>query len=106
LIEAARRIAARCASGALRTEEIDEASFSGRAATGGRPDPDLFVRTGGEHAHQQLPAVEHRVRRAALHRVDSGPISTSRISMRRSPIFAGRERRFGRTGAQTRQGGA
>ncbi len=35
-------------SGALRAGEIDEERFAGALALAGLPDPDLFIRTGGE----------------------------------------------------------
>jgi undecaprenyl diphosphate synthase len=49
VVEAARELARRCASGELRPEDIDEASLSARLQLGDVPDPDLFIRTGGEH---------------------------------------------------------
>ncbi|NDD73944.1 MAG: di-trans,poly-cis-decaprenylcistransferase [Gammaproteobacteria bacterium] len=105
LIEAARRIAARCASGALRTEEIDEASFAAELQLAGLPDPDLFVRTGGEHRISNF--LLWNIAYAELHFTDrlwpdfGEPDLDAAIA-----DFAGRERRFGRTGAQTRKGGA
>jgi undecaprenyl diphosphate synthase len=49
LVEAARELARRCASGELRPEDIDEVSLSARLQLADVPDPDLFIRTGGEH---------------------------------------------------------
>lgn len=49
IVEAARELARRCARGELRPEEIDESSLSARLQLGDVPDPDLFIRTGGEH---------------------------------------------------------
>jgi len=49
ILGAARRLAARCARGELRVEQIDEPEFAAALALGGLPDPDLFIRTGGEH---------------------------------------------------------
>jgi undecaprenyl diphosphate synthase len=48
ILEAARRLARKVASGALRPEAIDEAAFASELQLGGLPDPDLFIRTGGE----------------------------------------------------------
>jgi undecaprenyl diphosphate synthase len=48
ILEAARNLARKVASGALRPEEIDAAAFSSELQLGGLPDPDLFIRTGGE----------------------------------------------------------
>ena len=48
IVQAARRLAAQCASGALRPADIDEDRFAAALELGGLPDPDLFIRTGGE----------------------------------------------------------
>ena len=48
IVEAARAIARDCASGALRADEIDEDMLGERMQLAGLPDPDLFIRTGGE----------------------------------------------------------
>jgi undecaprenyl diphosphate synthase len=48
ILEAARNLARKVASGALRPEQIDAAAFSAELQLGGLPDPDLFIRTGGE----------------------------------------------------------
>jgi undecaprenyl diphosphate synthase len=48
LTEAARRLARDVAAGRLDPNAIEEASLVPQLATGGLPDPDLFIRTGGE----------------------------------------------------------
>ncbi len=48
IVEAARALARQCASGALRAEDIDEDVLGARLQLAGLPDPDLFIRTGGE----------------------------------------------------------
>jgi undecaprenyl diphosphate synthase len=48
IVLAARRLAERVASGALRPEACDEAEFVRGLALAGVADPDLFIRTGGE----------------------------------------------------------
>ena len=48
ILEAARQVARKVASGALRPEQIDTALFAAELQLGGLPDPDLFIRTGGE----------------------------------------------------------
>jgi len=47
--QAARSLAADCVAGTINPEQIDEASIHGRMSLAGLPDPDLFIRTGGEH---------------------------------------------------------
>ncbi len=48
ITHAARRLAAAVAAGDLTPEAIDEAAFASRLAFADSPDPDLFIRTGGE----------------------------------------------------------
>jgi undecaprenyl diphosphate synthase len=49
ILQAARRLAARARDGALDPAALDEAAFARELALGELPDPDLFIRTGGEH---------------------------------------------------------
>jgi len=49
LVEAARRIAVEAQRGELDPASLDEAAVGARLALHECPDPDLFIRTGGEH---------------------------------------------------------
>lgn len=49
IMDAARRLAQAAAEGKLNPEDITEELFSSQLATAGMPDPDLLIRTGGEH---------------------------------------------------------
>jgi undecaprenyl diphosphate synthase len=103
LLNAARSLAARCVSGELAVDAIGEADLAAGLQLAGLPDPDLFIRTGGERrisnfllwnlAYTELyfcdvlwPDFDAAEFRGALEH------------------FAARERRFGLTGAQV--GGA
>lgn len=48
IVQAASSMAAECAAGKLSAGAIDEAELASRLVLGGSPDPDLFIRTGGE----------------------------------------------------------
>ena len=48
IVQAAQRLAVRVRDGEIPPESIDEAAFSAALQLGGIPDPDLFIRTGGE----------------------------------------------------------
>jgi len=48
IVEAARRLAQRVAAGALAAGAIDESTFAAELQLAGAPEPDLFIRTGGE----------------------------------------------------------
>ena len=49
LARAARLLAAEVAAGRMRPEDIDESALAQRLYTAGLPDPDLLIRTSGEH---------------------------------------------------------
>ena len=48
IVEAARRLAARVLAGEIKAEAIDETLFADQLQLAGAPEPDLFIRTGGE----------------------------------------------------------
>jgi undecaprenyl diphosphate synthase len=48
IVGATRRLCGRVSRGEIGIEQIDETSFGAALALGGLPDPDLFIRTGGE----------------------------------------------------------
>ena len=49
IVSAARTLAQDAAAGRLDPAAIDDEMFSRQLALGGLPDPDLLIRTGGEH---------------------------------------------------------
>ncbi|WP_420432569.1 isoprenyl transferase [Hyphobacterium sp.] len=49
IVRAARRMARDVAEGRLRPEDVDEAAFASQLDTAGMPDPDIVIRTSGEH---------------------------------------------------------
>ena len=48
IVQAAQQLARSVHDGKIRPQEIDERLFSTVLGTGDTPDPDLFIRTGGE----------------------------------------------------------
>ena len=94
IVRAAKRALAEVQAGRLQPDELDEARFSAFLDTGGAPDPDLLIRTGGEQrisnfllwqtAYAELVFLDCRW-------PDFGPAELDRALA----IFAGRERRFG-----------
>jgi len=48
IVQSVQSLAREVSEGRLRAEDIDEAAIGSRLCTGGFPEPDLFIRTGGE----------------------------------------------------------
>jgi undecaprenyl diphosphate synthase len=49
IVQAAQSLARECSSGAMRPEDLSESRFASPLSLAGLPDPDLHIRTGGEH---------------------------------------------------------
>lgn len=101
LVEAARDLARRCASGQLRPEDIDEMALSARLQLADVPDPDLFIRTGGERRISNF--LLWNLAYTELWFCDTlwpeFGIADLEAALR---DFTGRDRRFGLTGDQVR----
>jgi len=99
ITQAVRKLAERVEQGQLRSQDIDEASIGAQLCLNDLPEPDLFIRTGGEQrisnfliwqlaytelyfTHILWPDFDHEEYAKALQ------------------SFAARQRRFGQTGAQ------
>jgi undecaprenyl diphosphate synthase len=101
ILQAARRLAAAVASGALRLEAIDEARFAGELALGDVPDPDLFIRTGGDHRISNF--LLWNLAYTEIHVCDTLWPDFDVVHFEAAlAAFAGRERRFGLTREQMR----
>ena len=103
IVEAAKALAKKAASGRLRPDQIDEAAFAAELQTAGLPDPDLLIRTSGEL----------RISNFMLWQLAYAEIYVTDVlwpDFRRPQLetafaaFGQRERRFGATGAQIRTG--
>jgi undecaprenyl diphosphate synthase len=98
---AVRTLAARCAAGGLRAADITEEQVAQALALADLPDPDLFVRTGGERRISNfllwnLAYTELYFTDCLWPDFDAGELDTALA------FYADRERRFGRTPDQTR----
>ena len=99
IVEAARQLARDVRDGRLEPDAIDEALFSSRLSLAGVPDPDLFIRTGGDLRISnfllwQLAYTELWFTETLWPDLDE---TTLRQAL---DDFASRERRFGLTSAQ------
>lgn len=99
ILAAARRVAARCERGELSSAALTEADFASGLALAGLPDPDLFIRTGGEQRVSNF--LLWNLAYAELYFTDTlWPDFTAADFALALRHFAGRQRRFGLTGNQ------
>jgi undecaprenyl diphosphate synthase len=99
LVQAARALARRAASGALDPEAIDDAALEAALATAELPEPDLFIRTGGEQRLSNF--LLWSLAYAELYFTPVLWPDFGRAEFEQALIaYSGRQRRFGRTGEQ------
>jgi undecaprenyl diphosphate synthase len=99
LTQAAQRLAAEVRAGARDPSAIDEAAIAECLATAGRPEPDLFIRTGGERRISNfllwdLAYTELWFTDTLWPDFDAAGYAAALAD------FAGRQRRFGRIATQ------
>lgn len=99
VVEAAKRLAAAAASGAIRASDIDEERFARELQLSDLPDPDLFIRTGGDHRVSNFLLWNIAYAELFFTGVLWPDFSLTEFGEALED-FAGRERRFGLTGAQ------
>lgn len=100
--EAARALARQVAAGKLAPEDIDEARMHEHLSLADLPEPDLFIRTGGEQRVSnfllwQLAYTEFYFTDVLWPDFSAAEFDKALAS------FAKRQRRFGRTGEQVEQ---
>ncbi len=99
ILTAARALAARCERGELRSAAAQEADFASGLALAGLPDPDLFIRTGGEQRVSNF--LLWNLAYAELYFTETlWPDFSAADFEIALQHYAGRQRRFGKTGAQ------
>jgi undecaprenyl diphosphate synthase len=101
IVQAARKLAAQVASGALGVDAIDEQRFAGELALGAMADPDLFIRTGGDHRISNF--LLWNLAYTEIHVCDTLWPDFDVVELEAAlAAFAQRERRFGQTREQLR----
>lgn len=99
ITEAARRIAVEVEAGRLQAHEITEATLSAQLSFADAPDPDLFIRTGGEKRISNFLLWQSAY--AEMYFSERLWPDFDREEFQRALAdFAGRQRRFGKTGEQ------
>ena len=99
ILQAARSLARRVGEGELDPDAIDETQFAAALAIGDSPDPDLFIRTGGEHRVSNF--LLWHLAYTEMYFCDTLWPDFDEADMRLAlEEFARRQRRFGKTGEQ------
>ena len=99
VIQATRRLADKVQCGELNSADIDESVFARHMSLSGLPDPDLLIRTGGEHRVSNFLLWD--LAYTEIHFTDDlwPDFSTANL-VEAFKFFAHRQRRFGRTADQ------
>lgn len=99
IVQAAQALARRVAAGELKPEQITEADFAQAACLSDLPEPDLFIRTGGETRVSNF--LLWQLAYTELYFTETlWPDFGSEALDEALADFASRQRRFGRTGEQ------
>jgi len=99
ITQAARSLARQVKAGLLQPEEIDESAFARQLSFADQPDPDLFIRTGGEKRISNFMLWQCAY--TELYFTDVlWPDFDDRALQDAFEDFAKRQRRFGRVAAQ------
>ncbi len=99
IVQATQKLAAKAARGEIEADKITEEMIAAELSMSGQPDPDLFIRTGGEERISnfliwQLAYTELYFTDTLWPAFDRSEFDKALTS------FAGRQRRFGHTGDQ------
>lgn len=102
IVNAAKQLAAEVAAGDRALDSISESAIDEKLSTSGQPDPDLFIRTGGELRISNF--LLWQMAYAELYFSDKlWPEFSKQEFSRAVDWFQQRERRFGQTGEQLKQ---
>ncbi len=102
IVEAAKRLAEKVEQGTLKSQEINESLFAEQLCLADLPEPDLFIRTGGEKRISnfllwQLAYTEMYLTETLWPDFDKAAFMEALNS------FSARQRRFGRTSEQVEE---
>jgi len=99
LVNAAKTIAEQVQKGILEPSQIDEAIFTQNLTTKGIPDPELMIRTSGEHRISNF--LLYQLAYAELYFTETRwPDFRKEHLVKAISDYQSRERRFGKTSAQ------
>ncbi len=102
IVNAARILAEQVVQGKLKIEDIDEQCFSNSVCLNDYPEPEFFIRTGGEHRISNF--LIWQLAYSELYFTDVlWPDFNEKALEDAFLAYAARQRRFGRTGQQVTQ---
>ena len=99
MVAAVRDLARQCAEGERNWQDIGEESISDHLFTAGQPDPDLLIRTGGEHRLSNFLLWQASYAELYFTEVKWPDFKKEQLT-EAIAVFNSRQRRFGKTGAQ------
>jgi len=103
MIRALRKLAQKCVAGKLDYQQLDEELVSNHLDTAGQPDPDLLIRTGGEHRLSNF--LLWQASYAEVYFTETKwPDFRKEQFLEALADYSGKQRRFGKTGAQLAAG--
>jgi len=105
IVEAARSLAVRARAGLVLPEEIDESFFHREMTTHSLPDVDLLIRTGGETRVSDFLLFESAYAELVFLPI-MWPELRPETLLEALDVYAGKERRFGRTSEQVQKSNA
>jgi undecaprenyl diphosphate synthase len=102
LVAAVQKIAAECRADRVAVDAIDDRLISDALYSGGQPDPDLLIRTGGEQRLSNF--LLWQLSYAEIYFTETmWPDFRKEQFMEAVREFASRQRRYGKTGGQVQQ---
>ncbi len=101
IVQAAKQLARKVQQGKINPEDITESTFSRQITNGDTPDPDLFIRTGGEMRISNFLLWQSAYAEFYFTPVLWPDFNTDEMDQALA-AYRLRERRFGMTGGQVR----
>lgn len=105
IVQAVKKIANACVKGELATENITTDLFHGMLSTGNIPDPDLMIRTGGDHRISNFMLWQLAYAELYIFEELFWPDFRKEHLHQAIVDFQMRERRFGKTSEQVQREG-
>jgi undecaprenyl diphosphate synthase len=105
IVQAAKKLANDCLEGIINPEDINTERFASMLSTGDMPDPDLMIRTGGDHRISNFMLWQLAYAELYIFEELFWP-DFRKVHLHQAIVdFQMRERRFGKTSEQVKSEG-